>query len=107
MGEGAGGGVTGLYTVDGLAGVYVGLISFFFGFFFSLPLLSRLPMTLSSHCSDVIASNFSPLVRREPVMCQSVSSKKLSLPSEPLVTPVTRLGALRRSIPLPHRAHSD
>jgi hypothetical protein len=49
LGAGEGGaGVTGLQTVAVL-GAPAGLISVFFGFFFSRPLLSRLPIVLSSH----------------------------------------------------------
>jgi hypothetical protein len=43
-GCGAAGGA-GLYTTAGLAGAPFCLISFFFGFFFSRPRVSRLPMT--------------------------------------------------------------
>lgn len=42
-----GGGATGLYSGAGRAGLLNGLISFFFGFLFSRPRLSRLPMTFS------------------------------------------------------------
>jgi hypothetical protein len=42
-----GGGATGLYSTAGLAGLLNGLISFFFGFFFSRLRLSRLPMAVS------------------------------------------------------------
>lgn len=37
-----------MYCVAGLAGIFDGLISVFFGFFFSRPRLSRLPMAFSS-----------------------------------------------------------
>jgi hypothetical protein len=42
-----GGGATGLYSTIGLVGLLTGLLSVFFGFFFSLPRLSRLPMNRS------------------------------------------------------------
>jgi hypothetical protein len=41
-------GAAGLYSVAGFAGLLNVLICFFFGFFFSRPRLSRLPMTCSS-----------------------------------------------------------
>jgi hypothetical protein len=46
---GGGGGAAGLQTVAVRGGLLAGAISFFFGFFFSRPLLSRLPIALSSH----------------------------------------------------------
>jgi len=48
-----GGGVVGLQTVAVLGGMLACVTSFFFGFFFSRPLLSRLPIALSSHRGDV------------------------------------------------------
>jgi hypothetical protein len=47
-GGGGGGGATGLYSGAGLAGLLTGLACCFFGFLFSRPRLSRLPMTCSS-----------------------------------------------------------
>jgi hypothetical protein len=38
-----------LNSTIGLAGLLTDLLSVFFGFFFSLPRLSRLPMTCSFH----------------------------------------------------------
>jgi hypothetical protein len=43
-------GAAGLYTAAGRAGPLFCLISFFFGFFFSRPRASRLPMTCSPSC---------------------------------------------------------
>jgi hypothetical protein len=48
VGRGGGGGATGLYSTAGLADLLNGLISFFFGFFFSRLRLSRLPINFSS-----------------------------------------------------------
>ena len=50
---GGGGGATGaagLYVGAGLNGALCGLMSFFFGFFFSRPRTSRLPMICSLLC---------------------------------------------------------
>jgi hypothetical protein len=47
-------------------------MSFFFGFFFSLPLLSRLPIAFSSHCGDVPKNLVGPVVRRVSASCQFV-----------------------------------
>ena len=65
--------VTGLYTAAGLTGGLVCLISFFFGFFFSLRRASRLPMILSSHCEGVATWPSVPVVRRNFLACQFVS----------------------------------
>src|SRR5271163_934161 len=46
---GGGVGVTGLQTVEARGAPAAGLTSVFFGFFFSRPLLSRLPIVFSSH----------------------------------------------------------
>jgi hypothetical protein len=53
--------VTGLYSGAGLAGPLNGLLTFFFGFFFSRPRLSRLPMICSFHWQNVyFAFDFLP-----------------------------------------------
>jgi hypothetical protein len=46
--RGSGGGAAGLSSVAGFNGLLTGLVRCFFGFFFSRPRLSRLPMTCSS-----------------------------------------------------------
>jgi len=58
---GAGVGVTGLYVVMTLGGWPEGLATTFFGFFFSLPRASRLPMKYSSRYFD---AGFPALVSR-------------------------------------------
>jgi hypothetical protein len=61
---GAGAGVTGLYGVMTLGGWPEGLATTFFGFFFSLPRASRLPMKYSSPYFD---AGFPALVSCNPV----------------------------------------